>query len=101
MLEDEVLDTTKPLTVFHPVYTWKKKTFKNYTIRELLQPLFVNGNCVYEKRSVSEIKKYAQNELNTLWREYRRLVYPQTYKVDLSENLWNLKNSMLDTKKNI
>ncbi|WP_195336911.1 nicotinate phosphoribosyltransferase [Paraclostridium bifermentans] len=101
MLEDEVLDTTKPLTVFHPVYTWKKKTFKNYTIRELLQPLFVNGNCIYEKRSVSEIKKYTQNELNTLWREYRRLVYPQTYKVDLSENLWNLKNSMLDTKKNI
>ncbi|MGL5642853.1 MAG: nicotinate phosphoribosyltransferase [Paraclostridium sp.] len=100
MLEDEVLDTTKPLTVFHPVYSWKKKTFKNYTIRELLQPLFIKGECIYKHKSVLEIKEYTQNELNTLWREYRRILYPQTYKVDLSEKLWNLKNSMLDTKKN-
>lgn len=100
MLENETLDTTRPLTIFHPVYTWKKKTFKNYTIKELLQPLFLKGRCVYEHKSVLEIKEYAQNELNTLWREYKRLLYPQTYKVDLSEKLWNLKNSMLNTKKN-
>lgn len=100
MLEDEVLDTTKPLTVFHPVYSWKKKTFKNYTIRELLEPLFIKGECIYKHKSVLEIKGYTRNELNTLWREYRRILYPQTYKVDLSEKLWNLKNSMLDTKKN-
>ena len=101
MLEDEVIDTTKPLTIFHPVYTWKKKIFKNYTIRELLQPLFIEGKCTYKHRSVLEIKEYTKNELNTLWREYKRLIYPQTYKVDLSEKLWNLKNSMLNTKKNI
>lgn len=101
MLEDEVIDTTKPLTIFHPVYTWKKKIFKNYTIRELLQPLFIEGKCNYKHRSVLEIKEYTKNELNTLWREYKRLIYPQTYKVDLSEKLWNLKNSMLNTKKNI
>jgi nicotinate phosphoribosyltransferase len=101
MLEDEVLDTNKPLTIFHPLYNWKKKTFKNYTIKELLQPLFVEGKCTHNHRSVLEIKEYTKNELNTLWREYKRLIYPQTYKVDLSEKLWNLKNSMLDTKKNI
>ncbi|WP_373600371.1 nicotinate phosphoribosyltransferase [Paraclostridium bifermentans] len=101
MLEDEVLDTTKPLTIFHPLYSWKKKTFKNYKIKELLQPLFIEGKCIYTHRSVSEIKEYTKKELNTLWREYKRLLYPQTYKVDLSEKLWNLKNSMLDNKKNI
>ncbi len=101
MLENEVIDTSKPLTIFHPLYSWKKKTFKNYTIKELLQPLFIDGKCIYTHKPVSQIKEYTQNELNTLWREYKRILYPQTYKVDLSEKLWKLKNSMLDTKKNI
>ncbi|MGL5753560.1 MAG: nicotinate phosphoribosyltransferase [Paraclostridium sp.] len=101
MLEDEVLDTTKPLTIFHPVYKWKTKTFKNYTIKELLKPLYINGESRHEKKSVYEIKKHTQNELNTLWKEFRRLLYPQTYKVDLSEKLCCLKESMIDSKKNI
>ena len=39
------------------------------------------------------------NELNTLWEEYRRLSNPQTYKVDLSRDLWDLKIKMIDSKK--
>jgi nicotinate phosphoribosyltransferase len=101
MLEDESIDTTKPLTIFHPVYKWKTKTFTNYTIKELLKPLYINGECKYEKKSVIEIQEYTRNELNTLWREYKRLLYPQTYKVDLSENLCTLKESMLDSNKSI
>ena len=54
-----------------------------------------------ENKSVKEIQEYTKNELNTLWREYKRLLYPQTYKVDLSEKLCTLKESMLDSKKNI
>lgn len=101
MLEDESIDTTKPLTIFHPVYKWKTKTFTNYTIKELLKPLYINGECKYENKSVKEIQEYTRNELNTLWREYKRLLYPQTYKVDLSENLCTLKESMLDSNKSI
>lgn len=101
MLEDESIDTTKPLTIFHPVYKWKTKTFTNYTIKELLKPLYINGECKYENKSVIEIQEYTRNELNTLWREYKRLLYPQTYKVDLSENLCTLKESMLDSNKSI
>ena len=101
MLEDESIDTTKPLTIFHPVYKWKTKTFTNYTIKELLKPLYINGECKYENKSVIEIQEYTRNELNTLWREYKRLLYPQTYKVDLSEKLCTLKESMLDSNKSI
>ena len=101
MLEDESIDTTKPLTIFHPVYKWKTKTFTNYTIKELLKPLYINGECKYEKKSVIEIQEYTRNELNTLWREYKRLLYTQTYKVDLSEKLCTLKESMLDSNKSI
>ena len=52
MLHDEEIDTTKPLTIFDPTYTWKKTTFQNYTIKELKKPLFKNGECKYVPKSV-------------------------------------------------
>ena len=88
-----------PLTIFHPTYTWKTKTFENYTIKELHKPLFLNGECKYERKSVMEIRDYVQTELNSLWKEYKRLINPEIYKVDLSEDLWNLKTGMVASKK--
>lgn len=101
MLHDEVIDESKPLTIFHPVYSWKTKTFENYRIKELLKPLFINGKCKHERKSVMEIRDYTKNELDTLWIEYRRISNPQTYKVDLSKNLWDLKAQMIDSKRSV
>lgn len=98
MLHDEKIDESKPLAVFHPVYTWKSKVFTNYTVKELHKPLFINGKCMYEHKPVMKIRDYVKNELNTLWDEYRRFSNPQTYKVDLSKDLWDLKNNMIDSK---
>lgn len=99
LMHDEEIDITKPLTIFDPIYTWKKKTFKEYTIKELQKPLFKNGICVYEKKSVMEIREFTKNELNTFWDEYKRLLNPQTYKVDLSKKLWDLKTKMVNENK--
>ncbi|MGL5315512.1 MAG: nicotinate phosphoribosyltransferase [Peptostreptococcaceae bacterium] len=99
MLHDESVDESKPLTIFHPTYTWKTKTFNEYTIKELHKPLFLNGECKYERKSVMEIRENVQNELNCLWKEYRRLINPEIYKVDLSKNLWDLKTEMIASKK--
>ena len=101
MLHDESIDENKPLTIFHPTYTWQTKSFKNYTIKELLKPLFINGECKHEKKSVMEIRNYVKSELGSLWEEYRRISNPQTYKVDLSRDLWYLKTKMIDSKKSI
>ena len=101
MLKDEAIDTTKPLTIFHPTYTWKKTTFQNYTIKELQKPLFKNGECKYVPKSVIEIKKYVNEQLNTFWDSYKRFSNPKRYKVDLSENLWTLKSDLLDSKKRL
>ncbi len=101
MLHDEIIDESKPLTLFHPTYTWKSKTFENYTIKELHKPLFINGKCQYKRKSVMEIRDYVQRELDTLWEQYKRILHPQTYKVDLSKNLWDLKTQMIDSKKSI
>ncbi|SHH37700.1 nicotinate phosphoribosyltransferase [Tepidibacter thalassicus] len=99
LLHDEVIDTNKNLTVFHPIYTWKKKTFKEYYVKELLKPLFLNGKCLHERKSVMDIREYTKNELNTLWPQYRRIDSPEEYKVDLSKKLWELKTNMLNEKK--
>mgnify|MGYP002600998954 FL=1 len=99
MLHNESIDESKPLTIFHPTYTWKTKSFENYTVKELLKPLFINGEFKYKHENVMEIREYVNNELNSLWEEYRRLSNPQTYNVDLSRDLWYLKTKMIDSKK--
>ncbi|MCC5911118.1 MAG: nicotinate phosphoribosyltransferase [Clostridiaceae bacterium] len=99
MLEEEEIDSTKPLTIFHPLYTWKQKTFHNYTIKELLKPIYIEGELVHQEKTVQEIKRYTEQELNTLWPEYKRLKRPQLYKVDLSKKLWQLKHDMVNAYK--
>ena len=56
MLKDEAIDTTKPLTIFHPTYTWKKSTFEDYTVKELHKPLFIDGECKYEYKPINDIE---------------------------------------------
>jgi nicotinate phosphoribosyltransferase len=94
-VHDEVIDETKPLEIFDPTETWKKKEFTNYTLRELMLPIFKNGKCVYTPPHISEIQKYCKHEIDTLWDEVKRFENPHTYYVDLSEKLWNIKHELL------
>ena len=94
-LSGEEIDTSKPLTVFHPVETWKKTTFTEYSVKPLHITVFDEGKQVYTSPSVMEIRAFAQQELATFWEEYKRLDQPHVYKVDLSEKLYNLKRDLL------
>jgi len=94
-LEDEVFDPSQPLTLFDPVDTWKSVTLTNYTIRELQVPIFKDGVKVYAQPTLNEICAYAKQEMKSFWDQYKRLMNPHRYKVDLSESLWMLKQSML------
>lgn len=87
MLHDEEIDTTKPLTIFDPTYTWKKTTFQNYTIKELQKPLFKNGECKYVPKSVIEIKKHVNEQLNTFWDSYKRFSNPKNNKLFIKKSL--------------
>lgn len=64
-------------------------------MRELLVPVFLNGECVYESPKVMDIQKYCKEELDTLWDESKRLVNPHTVHVDLSNELWQTKQKLL------
>lgn len=96
MLDEETLDTRKPLTIFDPVETWKRMTLTNYTARELLVPVFIDGRQVYQTPSLMDIQAYHFAELDTFWDEYKRLRNPHLYKVDLSDKLYSLKQHMLE-----
>lgn len=99
-LHDETIDDSKPLEIFDPVYTWKRKKLYNYCAKELLVKIFDKGKQVYESPSVMEIKKSSQEQLNQLWPEVLRLDNPHTYYVDLSKKLWNLKYNLLNSYSN-
>jgi nicotinate phosphoribosyltransferase len=94
-LKDEVFDTTKPLTIFHPVDTWKKTTFTKYSMRNLMVDIFVGGKQVYTSPTLHEIAEYATKVRNEFWEEYHRLINPHIYKVDLSDKLYDLKHLLI------
>ena len=98
-LADEVYDENKSLLLFDPIETWKKTHLSpgSYEMRELLVPVFKDGVCVYQSPKVMEIRDYCRRELDTLWDESRRLINPHEVHVDLSNELWHMKNQLLDS----
>lgn len=94
-LAGEEIDDSKPYTIFDPVYTWKKKIVTNFYARKLQQPIFINGECVYDLPAIEEIKEYCKKELNTLWEEVKRFKNPHKYYVDLSKKLWDIKQALI------
>lgn len=70
-------------------------TIRDYEMRRMLVPIFEDGELVYDMPALSEIAAYARREMYTLWDEYKRLTRPHRYKVDLSQGLYDLKQSLL------
>lgn len=93
---DEVVDDTKPHTIFDPNATWKTKTLTDFTARELLVKVFENGECVYDCPSIEQIAAYCRDQLELLWDEVKRFENPHDYYVDLSKKLYEIKNILLN-----
>ena len=97
---DEELDFTKPFELFDPLDTWKRKTLEDYEVEELLKPIFINGELVYNLPSIEEIRKYCKEQVDSLWDEVKRFENPHNYYVDLTQKLWDIKRQLLMTKRN-
>ena len=95
-MREETIDESKPLTIFHPLETWKRITVKNFRAEPLLHTIVEKGKLVYEFPRLMEIQAFSKGELAKFWEEYLRLDMPELYKVDLSERLHALKSKMLD-----
>ena len=94
-LGDEKFDDTKPYEIFHPEYSWKRKTVENFVAKKLQVKIFEKGKQVYECPTVSEIAKYCKEQVELLWDEVKRFEKPHTYYVDLSQRLWDQRSELL------
>ena len=93
---DEEIDESKPLVLFDPEATWKRKTITDFTANELLVPIFREGKLVYRTPGIEEIKTYCSQQVHTLWDEVKRFENPHRYYVDLSQKLWDIKHRLLE-----
>jgi len=92
---DEMIDDTKPHTIFDPNETWKRKTLTNFTARELQVPIYKNGSLVYSLPDIHQIQEYCTKQISLLWDEVKRFENPHLYYVDLSKKLWDIKQDLL------
>lgn len=95
-LADEKIEGTTEYEIFDPVYTWKKKKLTNYYVKPLLQQIFEKGNCLYKEKTIEEIREHCLKSVDNLWDEVKRFENPHKYYVDLSKELWDLKNDLLN-----
>ncbi|EHJ52642.1 nicotinate phosphoribosyltransferase [Streptococcus macacae] len=82
--------------MFHPTYTYINKDVRNFDAVPLLVPIFEKGQLVYQLPNLKEIKDYARKEFDKLWDEYKRLLNPQSYPVDLAKDVWDNKMNLID-----
>ena len=84
------------IKMFHPTYTYIKKTVRDFDAIPLLVDIFKNGKLVYELPALMDIQAYARKEFDKLWDEYKRVLNPQHYPVDLAKDLWQDKMDLID-----
>ena len=95
-IHDETVDDSRPLVIFDPDATWKKKEVYDFTAKELQVPVFRSGQLVYDLPSLPEIRRYCLEQVETLWDEVKRFDNPHKYYVDLSQKLWDVKHGLLE-----
>ena len=81
--------------LFDPQAVWKRKTIKNFYAKDIRVQIFKKGELIYKLPTVNEIKDFCASEVDLMWEEMKRLDKPQTYYVDLSTKLWELKQELL------
>ena len=99
-LADEVINETAPYTIFDPVFIWKKKKITNFYAKKLQVPVFLKGECVYELPTIEEIRTNCKNQVDSIWEEVRRFSNPHKYYVDLSQELWFVKQELIQRYRN-
>lgn len=98
-INGENIDDTKPYEIFDPEYTWKRKTISNFKAVKLRKKIFDKGKRCYNSPNLKDIKDYCGMQVDTLWDEIKRFENPHKYYVDLSNELWKIKQDMLSRNK--
>lgn len=90
-LENEQPQEEERLKMFHPIHTYISKFVTNFEARDLHHDIFTNGELVYQIPTLKETQDFAKENLEVLWDEYKRIMNPEEYPVDLSQECWDNK----------
>lgn len=83
-------------TIVDPLDNTRMKTFtKNDTYEDLLKPIFVEGQCVYQSPSIKEIRNKTQENLKMFHTGIKRFVNPHQYPVGLEKSLHDMKTELI------
>ncbi|WP_273730511.1 nicotinate phosphoribosyltransferase [Leuconostoc mesenteroides] len=100
--DDENPSQLETLHMFDPNHPVFSKNIKNFDAQPMLHDIFVEGDLIYDLPDITTIKSYAKHSLNDLWDEYKRILNPETYPVDLSQKLYDAKMNLIhDIRNNI
>ena len=94
-VHDETVDDSNTFEIFDPEAIWKRKVVYDFEAKELMVPIFLNGELVYERPTLEQIKEYCAAQVDTLWDEVKRFDNPHNYYVDLSQKLYDIKIGLL------
>lgn len=94
-LNEEIIDDGQPYVIFDPDYIWKRKRVENFRAVPLMTQIFDKGECIMQPRDLHEIREYCAAQVDTLWEEVTRFENPHHYYVDLSQRLWQVKESLI------
>ncbi|MBU3158697.1 nicotinate phosphoribosyltransferase [Clostridium frigoris] len=100
-LAGEIINEEAPYTIFDPVLTWKKKKITNFYAKKLQVPIFLNGECVYGLPSLEQIRSCCKEQVDSIWDEVKRFSNPHKYFVDLSQELWLVKQELIKKYRNL
>lgn len=95
-LASEHPQAEQKLKMFHPVHTYIAKFVTNFEAQELHQLIFQEGKLVYALPTLTEIQEFASSNLEVLWDEYKRMLNPAEYPVNLSQQCWNNKMKLIE-----
>ena len=93
---DTDVNSLDEIDMFHPTYTYINKKVRDFDAVPLLVDIFDQGKLVYTQPSLSDIQDYARREFDKLWDEYKRVLNPQDYPVDLARDVWQNKVDLID-----
>ena len=95
-LDGEPVPAGDGYEIFDPQAVWKRKKLNNFQAKNLRVQIFDKGKCVYETPGIEDLKEYCSRQVATLWDETLRFENPQPYYVDLSKELWEMKNRLIE-----
>ena len=87
--------STGSVLIIDPGNPLRRATISSGRRVELLVPVIVEGELVYQFPTLEQIRARRKSQLAELHESYKRLTNPHEYKVGLTKELWNLKESMI------